>query len=43
MNGMRDDGKAARVVDRVDRVLNRHVHAYLPIQEQTDDVDAGRE
>ena len=37
-----DDREATGVVDGVNRVLNRHVHADLPFQVQPDHVDAGR-
>ena len=38
-----DDRQAAGVVDGVNRVLNRHVHANLPVEEEPEDVDPRRE
>ena len=38
-----DDRQAAGVVDGVNRVLNRHVHANLPVEEEPEDMDPRRE
>ena len=37
-----DDRQTARVMDGVNRVLNRHVHANLPVQEEPEDMDPRR-
>jgi len=41
--GVGDHRESAGVMDRVNGVLNRHVHTNLLIQEEADDVNTGRE
>ncbi len=40
---MGDHRETTGVMDRVNGVLNRHVHANLLIQEEAHDVNTGRE